>query len=118
MTIQFGFAYRQTGEMCAVHPDDPAKTLCGRTVQFLPYLRDDDHVPTNLHPRCAEVLEERRPTTAVPVRTVGTCPVCVGRAPVVDGLIGDHGQWTWVSGWRAQTSTPCSGAGQEPEDAS
>jgi hypothetical protein len=115
----YGYAVRHPNEQCAVDPANPGRTLCGRTVRFLPTY-DEDYTPSDLHPKCRDLIFgavkthcPERPTAQV---EYGVCPVCWGSVAVFDGLVQAHGQVVVRGGRHVVSETRCDGEGMAPED--
>jgi hypothetical protein len=89
----YGYALRHPDEQCAIRPDAPSRTLCGRQVGFLP-AHDEDYTPRNLHAKCRDLIFGEPKTLKLKTAQVdyGTCPACHGRVPVFEGRIQSHGE--------------------------
>ncbi len=57
MKLLYGYAHRLPDVQCAIRPETPTVTVCGRHVGFLP-AHDDDYVPTRLHDECQAKIDE------------------------------------------------------------
>ena len=114
--MEWGYAAREDRWWCAKWVTTANYMLCGRHKGWMPPV-PYPFTPPNVCPDCARILKEEpelRPV--VDVQAEGTCPVCVGRAPLDEaGLIGGHRQWSWSGGTLVLTDTPCSGEGERPE---
>jgi hypothetical protein len=114
----YGYAVKHPDEQCAVSPNDPTRTLCGRDVAFLP-VHDRDYTPLNLHTKCRDLIfgPSRRPIEDREQAKVeyGICPECWGSAPVFDGLVQAHGEVVIRGGKRVVSEQCCSGEGARPE---
>lgn len=114
--IEFGYAANIDTFWCAKKVNTINFMLCGKRKGWMPPTQHP-FTPTPLCPDCKRILAggpELRPVAEEDPE--GTCPVCVGRAPLDEaGLIAPHMQWLWPSGKPVLTQTPCSGAGELPE---
>lgn len=118
MRVAYGFAFKHGNEPCAVNTDHPSRTLCGRTVEFLPEVQafgGADGIPLNLHPRCRQLLANVDVVPAVVDPPYGTCPQCWGDVPLEGGLVAAHGAWVVGRHGPAVSDTPCDGVGARPE---
>lgn len=93
------------------------KTLCDREIIFLPVVQPVD--PGVVHDDCARIIAAGDFVPPHDEQAEGTCPVCVGQAPVsADGRIDTHRQWRYERGALVVTELWCDGAGGLPEVAS
>lgn len=118
MKLIYGYAIKHPDEQCAIHPDTPTQTLCGREVAFLP-AHDSTYTPSNLHGRCRELIfgavREPDPDRSAVQVEYGICPACWGSAPVYDGLIQAHNEVVVRGGGQVASERCCSGEGARPE---
>jgi hypothetical protein len=111
----YGHAVKHPDEQCAIRPEAPTRTICGREVGWLP-TRDEDepYTPTDLHDRCRDLIFGAVVSNPVPMPDTGVCPVCWGDVWLDAGMVAPHGAWL-VRGDRTVVSeTPCTGAGELP----
>lgn len=114
--VEYGYAAGQDSMWCAKRVDVQGRMLCGRRKSWMPPV-PPLFQPPNLCPDCRRVLEAGPPYVQDPDdQAEGTCPVCVGQAPLDEhGRIAEHNEWSWQDGRLTTTSRPCDGAGQTPE---
>jgi hypothetical protein len=114
--IEFGYAAGEDTLWCAKRVTTGNHMLCGRRKGWMPPV-PYPFTPPNLCPDCARILKGGPGLRPVgDDQAEGTCPVCVGRAPLDEaGLIAGHRQWSWSDGTLVLTKTPCSGEGELPE---
>lgn len=117
MKVVFGYAERKDVPH-AVDITAPGRTLCDAGVFWLPGILGgfDAEVPSNLCQWCRRQMAELGAEVAVDSQAEGTCPVCVGRAPLTAaGLVGAHLQWSYATGKPRLSEVSCEGRGQKPE---
>lgn len=113
MKYLYGHVVKHPDEQCAVRPDAPSRTVCGREVGFLP-TRDveADYTPRDLHDRCRELIFGEVRVNPVPMPETGVCPACWGSVWLHEGLVAAHGPWVVRGGETVESQTPCDGAGE------
>lgn len=114
--IEFGYAADVHEFWCAKKTTVQHHMLCGKRKGWMPPV-PHPFTPPNLCPDCRRILAggpELQPVSEEDPE--GTCPVCVGRAPLDEaGLIAEHGEWSYRDGRLVVTDRPCAGRGELPE---
>jgi hypothetical protein len=114
--VEWGFAADEHDMWCAKWVGTEARMVCGRRKGWMPPV-GLPFSPPNVCPDCAAVLAGRAVPVVADDQAEGTCPVCVGRAPLDEqGLVAAHGQWSFAGGTPVVTRRPCAGAGELPEE--
>lgn len=114
--VEFGFAERGRTVWCAKRVTTREWMLCGRRKGWMPPV-PHLFVPADMCPDCQRMLDLGSFVPVPDEQVEGTCPVCVGRAPLDGrGLVAAHDQWSWADGRLVvRVGEACSGAGQRPE---
>jgi hypothetical protein len=113
--IEWGFAASEDRFWCAKRVCVAGYMLCGQRKGWMPPV-PDGFEPPQLCPVCRERLESGVFEPPPDEQAEGTCPVCVGRAPLDgSGLITKHDQWSWSGGRLVVTDQACPGVGERPE---
>ncbi len=114
--LEWGYALGEDRWWCAKRVSIAHRMLCGRRKGWMPPV-PYPFTPPDLCPDCARLLKDGVDLQVVTdEQAEGTCPVCVGRAPLDEaGLIAAHNQWSWADGKLVLTEQPCPGRGEPPE---